>query len=113
MFCVNTAAQGTAWPSSVAPFRAHLVGLGDNEDRTVAAQTEKIYDLLVKAGVEVLWDDRPVAPGIKLADADLLGLPFRLVASHHTTDKNLVEVKSRTNDEVKLVAPQNLCVSLG
>ena len=105
--------RGLAWPITVAPFRAHLISFGDNQSEVVLAQAKQIYDLLTKAGIEVLWDDRAVAPGVKLADADLLGLPFRLIISSRTIEKGVVEVKQRTSDNLDLVNPQKLCVLLG
>ena len=105
--------RGLVWPPAMAPFRAHLISLGNDNDPAIDTQVRGIYELLTKAGIEALWDDRKVAPGVKLADADLLGLPFRLVGSGRTAEKGLVEVKRRLVDKVDLIAPQNLCASLG
>src|SRR3989344_1428039 len=105
--------KGLAWPHSVAPFRAHLINLGNEKETATAIQADQIYGLLNRAGIEVLWDDRRTAPGVKLADADLLGIPFRLVVSPRTAEKNVVEIKKRTADKVNLVTSQNLCAFLG
>ena len=80
---------------------------------TVMTQAENIYNLLTEAGIEIFWDDRQVGAGIKLSDADLLGLPFRLIVSPRTVEKNLVEVKRRIADDVKLILPHNLCALIG
>ena len=90
---------GLIWPASVAPFKAHLVSLGEKS----AALAEKIYKKLVQAGVEVFWDDRDESAGIKLADADLIGLPYRLVVSDKTLVKDSVEVKPRASKKMELV----------
>ena len=105
--------RGLVWPPAMAPFPPPLITLGNDNDPAIDTQVRGIYELLTKAGIEALWDDRKVAPGVKLADADLLGLPFRLVVSGRTAEKGLVEVKRRLVDKVDLIAPQNLCASLG
>ena len=72
---------GFAWPASVAPYDVHLVALPGKGEQSadVVAAADRLYDELTAAGVEVLYDDRPAqAPGIKFADADLLGMPARL-----------------------------------
>ena len=105
--------RGLVWPITVAPFRAHLLSLGSDKDTAVLAQAENIYKLLTEAGIEVLWDDRAVTTGVKFTEADLLGLPYRLVVSARTVEKNLVEIKGRTVDEIKLISSQNLCALIG
>lgn len=86
--------KGLIWPKSVAPFAVHFINL--------QADGEKIYQQLVKAGVEVLWDDREdVSAGVKFADADLIGVPVRLVVSAKTKDK--VEWKDRDKQKTELL----------
>lgn len=99
--------KGMIWPESVAPFKYHLVALG-KEDETYA-EAEKIYKNLTSAGAEVLFDDRrEVTAGVKFADADLIGLPVRLVVSKKTLAENSVEWKGRTDAEAKLVKISDL-----
>ncbi len=86
---------GLGWPESVAPFKAHLLELKRGMGR-------KLYGALAKAGVEVLYDDRDMTPGEKFNDADLIGIPWRLVVSEKT--KNKVEVKKRTAKTAKLAS---------
>lgn len=98
--------KGIIWPESVAPYKIHLVGL-DLEDKEVAEKAEKIYKLLQVGdlersrrteGMEVLFDDRiGVSAGEKFADADLIGIPYRVVISKKTGDK--LEVKERSEKE--------------
>ena len=64
---------------------------------------EEIYQKLTQKGVEVLYDDRQESPGVKLADADLIGIPTRLVVSEKTLKENSVEEKKRDSDKVTLV----------
>ncbi|MEK7621723.1 MAG: aminoacyl--tRNA ligase-related protein [Patescibacteria group bacterium] len=109
---VTADARGLAWPLAVAPFRAHLLSLGSDKSPAVMSQAQQVYDLLIAAQVEVLWDERPLSPGVKLAEADILGLPHRLVVSSKTVAKNVVEMKSRIDEKISLVTSQNLCAFL-
>jgi len=91
--------KGLNWPEEVAPFKAHLIELPGGEASIV-------YQDLLKKGVEVLFDDRKTSAGEKFAEADLLGIPYRLVVSSKTGDK--VEVKKRGETKTELVAMTNL-----
>lgn len=92
--------RGIVWPENVAPFTVHLVSLG--RDKKVLEGAETIYQKLVKKGVEVLFDDRDESPGVKLADADLLGVPERWLVSEKTLGQQAVEVKKRNEESSKL-----------
>lgn len=94
---------GLVWPESAAPFKVHLVSLGE-----AAVGAEKIYRDMLKKSVEVLWDDRGESPGVKLSDADLIGAPFRVVVSDKTLAKNSVEVKRRDSDKVEMIKLNNI-----
>lgn len=85
--------KGIVWPKSVAPFNVHLVGLN--------GKGEEIYQKLIDKGIDCLFDDRDVPAGQKFNDADLIGIPVRLVVSDKTGDK--VEFKERTSEESKLL----------
>lgn len=86
--------RGIIWSPQVAPFDVHLLDLPGGKGET-------IYKQLKESGVDVLWDDRSVAPGEKFADADLLGIPVRLVTSEKSGDK--IEWKGRTSDKSELL----------
>jgi len=86
--------NGLIWPLSVAPYHVHIVSLGKDEE--VSKKAMKLYNDLIKGGVEVLYDDRNESPGIKLNDADLIGVPLRLVVSSRTLEKDGVEWKERS-----------------
>ncbi len=88
--------KGIIWPKSVAPFHAHLIELKG------AKNAKKIYEELKEKGVDVLWDDRELGAGEKFADADLIGIPVRLVVSEKTGDK--IEWKERNGDKVELLS---------
>ncbi len=87
--------KGIIWPASVAPFQVHLINISNQESGITN------YELLTKAGVDVLWDDREVSAGQKFADADLIGVPVRLVVSEKAGDK--VEWKGRGEEKVELL----------
>jgi prolyl-tRNA synthetase len=94
--------RGIVWPASVAPFAVHLVAL--NPDRAEVRETaERLYDELRERGVDVLFDDREESPGVKFADADLLGMPLRVTVSPRTLEKSSVELKRRSESETALV----------
>jgi prolyl-tRNA synthetase len=95
--------KGIIWPEAVAPFVVHVLALGDNE--VVKTQAEKLYSDLVLAGVEVLFDDRvETSNGAKFADADLLGMPTRIVVSERSLAAGGVEVKKRTEQEGRIMS---------
>ena len=87
--------NGIIWPKSIAPFDVHLVEL------TGASNAKKVYDELTDAGIDVLWDDRDVGAGEKLADADLIGIPVRIIVSKKTNDK--VEWKKRNKKDAEAI----------
>ncbi|MFA5932023.1 MAG: aminoacyl--tRNA ligase-related protein [Candidatus Paceibacterota bacterium] len=97
--------KGMVWPESIAPFTVHLLSLG--EDKAVLKEAEKVYESLLKAGVEVLFDDRKdLSAGEKFSDADLLGIPFRAVVSARSMKDSSVggiELKKRTEEKGKIV----------
>jgi prolyl-tRNA synthetase len=95
--------KGIVWPKEVAPYSVHLVGLGNTEK--VKKTAEKLYQGLQQAGIEVLYDDRfDKTAGEKFIDADLIGIPLRLVASERTLAQNSVEFKERAETKTELVS---------
>ncbi|MDP3901853.1 MAG: aminoacyl--tRNA ligase-related protein [bacterium] len=93
--------RGIIWPESVAPYSVYLASLG-TQNKKVAELAEKLYTDFSKVGIEVLFDDRDVSAGQKLADADLLGITWRVVVSEKTGNK--IEMKARNLQEVKLLS---------
>ena len=86
--------KGIVWPESVAPFRVHLIELS-NGNEEVTKEAEELYAELTRAGVEVLWDDRDARAGEKFADADLIGIPLRIVVSEKTLAAGTFECTAR------------------
>ena len=85
---------GPIWPISIAPWHVHLCSMRpDNEE--VAAMSQKIYDELTAKGIEVIWDDRPVSAGVMFADADLFGVPVRVIVSPKGLKAGTIEISTR------------------
>ena len=92
--------DGIIWPKNVAPWEVHLLTLGD--DKSVIDIADDVYKSLSEAGIEVLHDDRLESSGVKLKEADLIGIPIRLVAS--SKNNGLLEYKERSSNEVRKIA---------
>jgi prolyl-tRNA synthetase len=102
--------KGLVWPKAVAPFQVYLASLGNDETVTKAA--DELYKDLTAAGIAVLYDDRSERPGEKFADADLYGIPQRVVVSAKTVADKKFEIKSRTSDDTELVNHKELLARL-
>jgi prolyl-tRNA synthetase len=87
------------WPENVAPYRFHLLELKKELGK-------KIYQRLLADGIEVLYDNRGVSAGEKFADADLIGLPYRLVVSEKTG--SLIELKRRASETKKMMKYEDI-----
>ncbi len=92
---------GLTLPIAVAPFHVALVALARSDETREKA--EALYQTLLKAGIEVLYDDRDASPGVKFADADLRGMPLRLTISERSLKKGGVEFKRRTAKEFDII----------
>jgi len=104
---INHDDKGMIWPAEVAPFKAHLIQIENNKKLRVEA--EKVYSSLEDRGIEVLYDDRTdKTPGEKLAEADLIGIPYRIILSERTIKKGCLEVKERKKSKVRLVKKENI-----
>ena len=99
--------KGIIWPDSIAPFAVHLLALG--EEAEIAKEADKIYETLIKHGIEVLFDDRAeVSAGEKFADSDLLGIPQRAVVSSRSLKEGGIEIKKRTEEKGKIKTLEEL-----
>jgi prolyl-tRNA synthetase len=98
--------KGLVWPENIAPARVHLISLGVDE------QADDLYQELQSQGVTVLYDDRDVRAGEKFADADLMGIPHRIVVSGRSLEAGGFEYKLRTDAESKIVTKDELMTLL-
>jgi len=96
--------KGIVWPKNISPFKVHLVGL-NLEKAEVLERAKEVFSLMKSAGLEVFFDDRTdISSGEKLQDADLLGMPYRIVVSDKNKEK--IELKERSSTEVTLLTVQ-------
>lgn len=102
--------RGLVWPENVAPAKVYLARLGD--DKAVVKAADELYIQLQDKDIEVLYDDRDARPGEKFADADLMGIPYRVVISTKTLEQDKVELKNRTEDETSMVSSEDLLAKL-
>jgi len=104
--------RGIMWPKSTAPMPVHLVSLSAKDpvvQSRIQTASQDVYDRLVESGVDVLWDDREtVSPGEKFGEADLLGMPLRLVISARTIEEDAVEWKRRDQQEGRFVPADDI-----
>lgn len=94
--------KGIIWPQTIAPYNIYLCALSVN-DETVLQTANKLYAELSEAGYEVLYDDREESAGVKFNDADLIGIPVRVVLSPRNLKQNSAEIKRRDQKESELV----------
>ncbi len=103
--------KGMVWPESVAPFKVHLLALGEDEE--TFKEAENIYKNLTDIGIEVLFDDRHgISAGEKFADSDLFGIPFRAVVSTRSLKEGGVEIKKRIEEKGHIVVLSELMTLL-
>jgi prolyl-tRNA synthetase len=88
-------AKGITWPDPIAPFQVVLLALNSKKSAEVRSSAEALYETLTAAGVEVLYDDREVRPGVMFADADLLGIPHQIVIGAKALAKGVLEYRHR------------------
>jgi prolyl-tRNA synthetase len=100
--------KGLIWPDDIAPYKVYLVSIG--EQGTAAA--EGLYSELQAAGVEVLYDDRNERPGTKFADAELMGIPYRLTVSDRGVEANEYELTVRSANSTEAITPTEVVTRL-
>lgn len=90
--------RGIIWPKEVTPFQVHLIGISKTDEETKAI--DEIYEKLMSAGIDVLYDDRKASPGFKFADADLIGIPLRVTAGKGFFANGELEFKERNKKDL-------------
>lgn len=91
--------RGICWPEAIAPFRVSLLPMNMHKSERLRAATDRLYDQLIEAGIDVLYDDRKVRAGFMFADAELIGIPHRIVLGDRGLDSGTAEYKSRDGQE--------------
>jgi prolyl-tRNA synthetase len=100
--------KGIIFPASMAPFSVVICAIGYEKSETVKLAVNQLHDELQAAGVDVLLDDRGERPGVMFAEADLMGIPHRLVIGERGLAEGVVEYKARTSAEAQPVSLHNL-----
>lgn len=100
--------KGLVWPEAIAPYKVYLVPIGEHG----VAEADKLYDELTARGVEVLYDDRDTRPGTKFADAELMGIPYRLTVSDRLIAEEKFELTTRASGETCLLTRSELLDTL-
>lgn len=96
--------SGLVWPTNIAPAQVHLVAIGKTQDEEAFKKGQALYESLQKEGIECLFDDRlDQSVGSRLADADLIGIPYRALISEKSLKAGGIELKNRATGEVKIV----------
>ena len=95
---------GIVWPKPLAPFQVHLIALNYRKSEAVQAATEDLYKACQDRGIDVLFDERDERPGVKFAEADLIGIPYRIVVGDRGLKSGVVEYKQRTDADAVEVA---------
>jgi len=95
----NNDNQGIIWPNALAPFHVALLGMNQKKSQRVREACDELYQELLEAGIEVIFDDRDVRPGVMFADMELIGIPHRVVIGEKNLDQGLVEYKARRSGD--------------
>ena len=100
--------KGIIWPEAIAPYKVYLVSIGEQG----AVEAERLYDELTARGIEVLFDDRDERPGTKFADAELMGIPYRLTVSDRLVEQNKLELTKRLDGQTSLLTASEVLAIL-
>jgi prolyl-tRNA synthetase len=103
--------QGIVWPLALAPFQVSIITMGKSE--TSLQASEKIYQDLLDAGVEVLWDERKERPGVKFKDAELMGIPYHIVVGDRGLEADAIEIRQRAGDKQAVAVADVVKTMLG
>jgi len=103
----NNDKNGIIWPLSIAPYEAIIIAL-NMDDKKVKEVSTDVYDRLIKSGVEVLFDDRNETAGVKFKDADLIGIPIKIIVGAKNASRDVLEVKDRKTAVITEVASKDI-----
>ena len=99
---------GIIWPNAIAPFHVALVPMNAHKSQRVREESERLYQTLTAAGLDVLLDDRDTRPGVKFADLELMGVPHRVVIGDRGLDNGELEYKGRRDSEATMIPADNI-----
>ncbi|MEP4891460.1 MAG: proline--tRNA ligase [Aliiglaciecola sp.] len=99
---------GIIWPEAIAPFKVALIPMNMHKSHRIQQVAESLYEQLVAAGVDVLFDDRKERPGVMFNDMELIGIPHTIVIGERNLDENNVEYKNRRSGEKQIVSIEDV-----
>ncbi|NYS61485.1 proline--tRNA ligase [Vreelandella salicampi] len=99
---------GIIWPNALAPFHVALVPMNAHKSQRVREESERLYQTLTTAGLDVLLDDRDTRPGVKFADLELMGVPHRIVVGDRGLDNGELEYKGRRDSDVTMIPAEQV-----
>jgi prolyl-tRNA synthetase len=105
--------SGITWPEPIAPYQLHIIALNAQKSEAVHDAAEAMYSAANALGIEVLFDDRAERPGVKFADADLIGIPHRIVIGERGLKSGVVEYRRRQDSEATDVALEDVLTKIG
>ena len=91
--------KGIMWPSSIAPYQIVIISIGYSKNEKIKDYSDKVYQKLLKSGVDVLLDDRDASPGVMFSDSDLIGIPHKLIIGKKYLENKNLELKKRNSDK--------------
>ncbi|MDQ6994322.1 MAG: proline--tRNA ligase [Mariprofundaceae bacterium] len=98
--------HGIVWPLALSPFQVTIITMGKSE--RVLENSKKLYQDLLNAGVEVLWDERKERPGVKFKDAELMGIPYHIVVGERGLDAGIVEIRRRAGEKHEIAITETV-----
>lgn len=104
----NHDTKGIIWPEAISPFHVIIIPINLYKSNKVKRASEDLYSLMQKKNIEVLLDDRNVRPGVQFADAELIGIPHRVVISEKGIDDDNIEYRHRTSEDSKIITTEQL-----
>jgi prolyl-tRNA synthetase len=100
------------WPASIAPFSVVIVALGLNKSQAVRVASENLYAALREAGIDAIFDDRDLRPGVMFADWELIGVPWRVTIGDRGLAKGEVELTARRGLQTESLSPEDVTALL-
>jgi prolyl-tRNA synthetase len=104
--------KGIIWPASIAPFQLAIVPMNLKKSEMVREAAEQLYTQLTDAGIEVLFDDRDMRPGVMFADMELIGIPHRIVIGERSLKEGMIEYRDRRESDNEMISHEEIVTFL-
>ena len=100
--------SGIIWPENIAPYKVIIIPINMHKSKKVETAASDLYEFLKNQNIEVLFDDRKIRPGIQFADAELIGIPIRIVISEKGITNNQIEFRSRISQDSEMLSREEV-----